>query len=367
MISEHLVDRLVCAKYIFESGADVLDRGTPYAAGVAVLAFQDAAEMVLRVIAEHLHAQIKDHSAFSQILDEIDKAAPGKLTHRTALLQLNKARVNFKHLALAPRDEDVVKFRRDLDGFFPTATNAYLGLDFSSLSLSSLISHRRTRNWLQRAEKAFDAERYGECLACCAASVEVFESYQRRSSAVDRRRVNLRVQTDSRDVMLLARDVSNELQEQLSDIQHQVDMIGAGISYADYRRFRDLTPGVSIYGSGKLEFQSRGSSSASAEAALFCLGFSRTMILRMEGQYKRPNLFAARGGKRKYVTIAVAPVIVYPCEEGVDVEVIEELGVGVELVAFSDVHYDKPGYASILYQNDCAYVAIEGIRPLGES
>ena len=367
MISEHLVDRLVCAKYIFESGADVLDRGTPYAAGVAVLAFQDAAEMVLRVIAEHLHAQIKENTAFNQILDEIDKVSPGKLTHRTALNQLNKARVNFKHLALAPRDEDVVKFRRDLDGFFASATNAYLGLDFSSLSLSSLISHRRTRNWLQRAEKAFEAEQYRGCLECCAASAHIFQSYQEHSSARDRRGIDLRVSSDSMDVLRLARDVSNGLQDRLSDIQDQIDMIGAGISYADFRRFQDLTPRVSIYGNGRLEFQWRNSSPANADSALFCIGFVRTMILKQQGQYKRPNLFAGRGGQQRYVTIAVAPVIVHPRDKVEDIEVIEELGIGVELTAYGNARYDLPGHVAILYQSDCAYISIESVRALNES
>ncbi|MDD1422838.1 hypothetical protein MEO40_27835, partial [Dolichospermum sp. ST_sed1] len=54
---------------------EVLDRGGYFADGMAVLGFQDSAEMFLRVIAEFLHANIKDGSAFNQIIDEIDKVS----------------------------------------------------------------------------------------------------------------------------------------------------------------------------------------------------------------------------------------------------------------------------------------------------
>ncbi len=361
MISEQLVDRLVCAKYIFESGVDALDRGDQYAAGIAVLAFQDAAEMVLRVVAEHLHAQVKENSAFNQILDEIEKVAPGKLTHRTALNQINKARVNFKHLALAPRDEDIVKFRRDLDRFFAVTTNAYLGLDFSSLSLSSLISHKRTRNWIKRAERAFEDERYKECIDFCSLGVHIFQKYKERSSEDIHRSPSFHFSGGSMELAQLARYIESEFQERLSDIQHQIDLIGAGISYADYQRFEDLAPSVYLTGDGKPHFSSRSDQSASADSALFCVMFTRMLILRLQSQYRRPNRFVERGGKRRYVTNSPANVIVYPLKDSEDIEVIEELGVGVELTAFGDTRYDQPGYFAILYQGDCAYVAINNV------
>ncbi len=66
-ISKELIDRLVCAKYLFMRGIELLERSGTYADGLTVLHFQDAAEMCLRVIAEHLHCSIKENIAFNQI------------------------------------------------------------------------------------------------------------------------------------------------------------------------------------------------------------------------------------------------------------------------------------------------------------
>src|SRR5690349_12858848 len=110
MVSQPILDRLVCAKYLFDHSTDVLFQAKPYSAGMAALNLQDAAEMVLRAIAEHLNVSVSDNSPFNKLIDDIDRKGVGTLSHRTALNQLNKARVGFKHVGLEPREPDVRKF-----------------------------------------------------------------------------------------------------------------------------------------------------------------------------------------------------------------------------------------------------------------
>lgn len=366
MVREEIIDRLVCAKYIFESGIEVLDRGAPYAAGLAVLAFQDAVEMALRAIAEHIHAQIKENAPFNHILDEIEKVDHAKLTHRTALNQLNKARVNFKHLGLAPRDDDVRKFRRDLEGFFPNATEAFFSLDFSSLSLSSLIVHRRTRNWVKNAEDYLTEGDYDNCFAACALAVEVFQkNHQQGDEDAYRRRMNLRVSGDSIEVARAIAGVAEEVQKQLDAIHQQLGLIGSGISYNDHKQFDDLTPAVMLTGDGRPHFTRRRSRPATLEDALFCTGFARNLILKLQKQYRR-NKFAPQPGSRKFLTAKLTKMVVYPPKDGGDVEVIVDIPAGQELSAYGDRRYDKPGHVAIFYQGDCAYVDSEAVKPIEE-
>ena len=142
-VNKEIIDRLICAKYMFQHGNELLERGGPFSDGLTILLFQDSVEMCLRAIAEHHHCSIKDNIAFNQIIDEIDKTGKGVLTHRTALNQLNKARLNFKHFGLQTKHEDVVKFRRDLEAFFPAALSTFLDLSYDSISLIDLVEHYR--------------------------------------------------------------------------------------------------------------------------------------------------------------------------------------------------------------------------------
>lgn len=367
MVREELIDRLVCAKYIFESGVETLERSAPYASGLAVLAFQDAVELVLRAIAEHVHAQLKENSPFNQILDEIEKCHPGKLTHRSALNQLNKARVNFKHLGLAPRDEDTRKFRRDLEGFFPNVVKTFLDLDFSNLSLSSIIIHCRTRNWVKRAEACLIAGEYEACIGGCAVAVEVFQkNLQRGDEDIYGRRLHLRTHVQSLELARAVSEVVEDVQEQLDAIHHQLSLVGSGISYNDYKQFDDLTPGVMLTGDGRPHLTSRRSAAATYEKALFCTGFARNLILKLQSQYRR-NRFAPQPGERMFRTIRAADIIVYPPKDGREIEVIETLGSGVELSAYGDQRYDQANHIAIYYQGDCAYIESAAVMLVEQS
>jgi hypothetical protein len=60
-VNKSLLTPLICSKYIFHKGIDILEKGGPFSSGLAVLHFQDSVEMVLRAIAEHLHCTLKDN------------------------------------------------------------------------------------------------------------------------------------------------------------------------------------------------------------------------------------------------------------------------------------------------------------------
>lgn len=354
MVREELIDRLVCSKYIFESSIETLERCAPYASGLAVLGFQDAVELVLRAIAEHTHAQLKENSAFNQILDEIDKTRPGKLTHRSALNQLNKARNNFKHLGLAPRDEDARKFRRDLEGFFPNAVNAFLDLDYSSLSLSSTIVHRRTRNWVKTAEESLNSGDYQKCLGACAIAVEIFEKNRELGNQDEYERRLRTFYHDSLEQAVASSRIFEEVQKQLDAIYHHLNLVGSGISYSEYKQFEDLTPPVMMTADG-CPHLTLGSGPAKYEEALFCTGFARNLILRLQNQYRR-NRFAPRPAERKFLTTKAAEIIAYQPRKDRAIEVIEAVDIGKELLAYGDQRYDSPEYIAIHYQGDRAYI-----------
>jgi len=347
-LNKQLLDRLICSKYIFSKGVNVLDRGGPFSSGLAILHFQDAVEMVLRIIAEHLHCSLKENAAFNQIIDSIDSLGSEKIIHRSALNQLNKARINFKHFGLEPKHEDVIKFRRDLEGFFPNVLKSFLDVDFYLISLTNLIDHRRTENFLNKAEKLIQDMNYRESICSSAIAFAIFNSHYNKEPEKYRRDPFRRVEdTDLKKWV-------EGIEELVLGQQAQLNLIMNGINLADYRRFQRCVPIVHLTMAGTYRvvyLGGRGQLEPSLETALFCFNFVIDAILIMKAN-KLPSKYPDQEPVRKFKVIKESPIIVWP---GNDQEIIRFTEIGEILYARHE-RSDKAGYITIILDGDDAFV-----------
>jgi len=364
-----ILDRFVCAKYLFLSGIESLDRGGPYAAGLAVLSFQDAVELLLRTIAEHFHAPAKENAAFNQVLDDVEKACGQSLTHRTALIQLNHSRVKFKHHGLLPRDEDARKFRNDLEGFFPSVLKSTVDLRFDELSLASLVRHTRTGNWLRKAEQLLSVDNFEDSIEASAISFAVFQHTQQARHDWHSLESALRAsESRGRSDHHLHPGVyrlAEEVEKKVAKLHEQLDLVSRGIDYDQFRRFTDLTPNVSLSAAGILWIVDRRSRDASTyDNALFCTSFVTRFLLKLQDVYRQQEYFRAPT-TAQFRVIQKASIIVWPGDKNGD-ETIREVDPGAELVGY-DEKLDKPGYVAIVQDDECAFIAsecVERISPL---
>lgn len=352
-LGKELLNRLVCAKYIFHRGVDILDRGGPFYSGLSVLNFQDSAEMVLRVIAEHLHCPLKENAPFNQILDAIDSRGDKKITHRIPLNQLNKARVNFKHFGLEPKDVDVMKFRKDLEAFFPIAISSFLDIHFESISLTSLIGHRRTENFLNEAERLIVEGKYEAVIRATAIAFTIFRSHY-NTDRDDFWRDPFRRFKDHD----LERWADN-IEEAVAQQQSQLNLIMDGINLSDYRRFQRYTPVVHLTMAGTYEVLYTGhgdSADLSRDIALFCHRFAIEAILLMKNNQLPPR-FPIQEPERQLRVIEKSAVIVWPCE---DPEIIRYAEKG-EILQGRSKKQDKPNYIAIIQDEDDAYIEKDAV------
>jgi len=316
-----------------------------------VLHFHDAAEMALRVIAEYLNCSLKENAAFNQIIDAIDSISNSKISHRIALNQINKSRINFKHFGLEPKYEDAYKFSCDLEGFFPVALNSFLDIDFYSISLASLIGHVRTENFLNDAERLIGENKYLESISASAAAFEIFCSHYKMKLGKYRRNRFLRLQSTDPS---LERWI-DKIDQVIEDQQSKLDLIILGINLADYRRFKKYTPGVHLTNAGTLHISPRGFGAAVTEAkeiALFCHRFVIDAILAMKTN-QFPTSSSLRESKRYFRVVKRVPIIVWPCDKP---EVIRYAEEGESLIGGAQ-HRDKSEHYAILQDSDDAYIA----------
>lgn len=363
MVQPEIISRVACAKYIFIAGVETLDRGAPFASGLAVLAFQDAVEMMLRAVAEHLHAQIKEHSPFLQIIDEIDKVAEVRITHRSALNQLNKARVGFKHEGLEPRDEVARKFRSDLEAFFPSLLKSFLGIDYERISLVSLIARIRIRNWMQESEKLLMADDYEKSIACSAVAMTL---YLKTRNFNDRDRDLKRIVTLNFDQSKVGfyremAELAAAIEEQFSVFDQQLDLIGHGVAYGDYQRYLTLAPTVLITATQRVDVSFHRRGSYSHDDAHFCFTFVQGTILKLQKQYTVKPRYGPRSTGSKLVTTVPTQIIVFPVKQGEVPEVLLDLAAGSELEECSGGS-GVEGFQKVLIDGEGAYVSLESVK-----
>ena len=354
-IGKELINRIICAKYLFHRGISILDQRGPFSSGRAVLHFQDSAEMVLRVIAEHLHCSIKESTYFNQIINDIDKQTDKNLTHRSALNQLNNARVNFKHFGLEPKIEDVLKFRNDLESFFPTSIKTFLNIDFESISLTNLIGHKRTENFLNRAEQLIYDGDYKNSICSTAIAFTIFRSHLSTGDYDYRRDPLRRLNIEDSELG----NWVDEIEEIVADHQVKLNLISDGISLSDYRLFQKYTPNVNLSEAGTYEviYLAFGQPiEPTQEIALFCHRFAIDAILIMKTNQLPPR-FPIIEAKRKLRVTKECTIIVWPCE---DPEIIRYAEEG-EIVIGRAEHFDKSNYIAIVQDDDSAYIEGDGV------
>lgn len=377
-VEPKLIDRLVCSKYLMQRGKEVLDSESNFSAGLAVLNFQDAVELALRVIAEHHNVSLKENEAFNNIIDKIDKKVIGlglnKVSNRVSLNQLNKTRVNFKHYAIRPESEDIKGLVKDVETFLINDINHYLGLDYSRLSLISLVKHIRSKNWLLRAEEYLEKEYYLESSACSRIAFEITKKYNPyRSLWVDRTfdgiEHKLKRSRDSRrDLIELARLADKEVK----NIKDHIDILFEGIDPYSYKKFIIHTPEVSLSMVNTIirpDFDKEGKINKwyreqlpnnDFSLANFCLRFALDSIIKFEEQ-KLPPKYERPKPKRKYEVKEDSQIIIYPKND----EVLRKALKGEILSAYD---YSNKGeidnFVRIFDGGMQAYISSEAVKKI---
>lgn len=160
-----MIEQVLIAKRIFLIGKSYSRQSEPLSAGLAISLFQDAVEQLTWCIAKHRDLGVKDIEAFTALLDKIEKSSEDTLPHKAKMLELNKARVGFKHYGNLPASSESEKFRSYTYDFLVVASQRFLGVDFEQVSLASLISDSKVRGHIEAAERNLAAEQIKEAVS----------------------------------------------------------------------------------------------------------------------------------------------------------------------------------------------------------
>jgi len=125
---------------------------------------QDAVEIFLFAVAEHLGVSLKEKGGFDGYFDQINSKTGKELPFRPRLNALNKTRVNSKHYGVQPERKEVQGFLTVAGEFFEEVSRDLLGVEFARISLVHLISNEKIGQALADANEAFIQGRFGDVL-----------------------------------------------------------------------------------------------------------------------------------------------------------------------------------------------------------
>ena len=132
-------------------GASFAERSDPVSSGMAISFFQDSVEMYIWALIKEKSITVKDGSSFTANMEILTKAGI-TLPHTAKLLELNKARVGFKHYGNLPAVDEAVKFQSYVEDFLRESFKNHFSRDFDQTSLVDLVSFPEVREQLKKAE-----------------------------------------------------------------------------------------------------------------------------------------------------------------------------------------------------------------------
>jgi hypothetical protein len=150
-----MLPQLLLSKRLVLEGKCFAERGVPISCGLAISLFQDSVELYLWGLIKERDVPVNENSGFTRYLDAFANNAIS-IPFKTRLLELNKARVSFKHYGILPAHNEAAKFKQFTETFLYTAMNEHFGIDYEMLSLVDLVGYENVRNELRNAEASIE-------------------------------------------------------------------------------------------------------------------------------------------------------------------------------------------------------------------
>lgn len=286
MNTDEITKRLAFIKYLYGIGQEQAKKSEPMC-WAAILTFHDAVELFLQLVAEYvkLNERIKDirFMEYWALLEPCLKTmGKPELTQKISMERLNKARVDFKHYGNPPSKNTITgDFLVNTQNFFEENALAVFAHKFDDVSLLELVNCKDAKNELKKAEISMNANKFEEALnAVAKAFVKLIDDYeQRKTDKWGNSPFNLGKNVTFYERDKFGRDMEKFIdatESSLEALSEAVKIIGFGIDYKRYAKFKTLTPYVYHYVGGDYDvgdLDEEISKNLTRDDVSFCIDF----------------------------------------------------------------------------------------------
>lgn len=267
-------------------------------AALAVLTFHDSIELFLHLAAEHVDAQrgqlgknrmLKFEEYFGIINEAMSRneaMSADRLVHQAAITRLNDARIALKHHGTPTARHAVEQLGAEVTRFFEDNTPLVFGIEYRTISMVNLVTCEPARLSLQKAEDHLaDGNTEGAQVATATAFAQLIRDYEQRATSRYGRSPFAFGDTFAFDSSQFRNpslfyteqhQFEDRLMKSVQALQEAMKIVGLGIDYRRYTKFRLLTPGVRFgHGPDPVVFKRGGTQAQppSLEACRFSFDF----------------------------------------------------------------------------------------------
>ena len=283
-MDELIIKRLAIVKHLYQQGLALSYESEP-TNGLCLLPFHDSIEMFMKICADVNGVKIDRSTKFMDYFSKLPN-----LQYSSQMQNLNNRRVALKHHGEIPSSLDIEIARANTTEFFELNTPLYFDIEFSDISLTSLIKYSSVAEWLNKANDAYKKDEFVEsiCLSHVAfqellLSHDEDKSYFYESpfSAVKECKHFFR---DTKIDYQLDENIK-KIKKDLLSIDDALTIIGLGIDYKQYIKFKLLSPYINIWpekGGRKFEWLPKENILANSRNASFCYDFVISCALNLQ-------------------------------------------------------------------------------------
>ena len=283
-MDELIIKRLAIVKHLYKQGLALSYESEP-TNGLCLLPFHDSIEMFMKICADDKSVKIDRSTKFMDYFSKLPN-----LQCSSQMQNLNNKRVALKHHGEIPSSLDIEIARANATEFFELNTPVYFDIEFSDISLTSLIKYSSVAEWLNKANDAFKKDEFEEsiCLSHVAfqellLSHEEDKSYFYESpfSAVKECKHFFR---DTKINHQLDENI-NKIKKDLMSIDDALTIIGLGIDYKQYTKFKLLSPYINVWpekGGRKYDWHPKANIVANSRNSSFCCDFVISCALNLQ-------------------------------------------------------------------------------------
>ena len=153
--------QIMLTKRLYLEASSFAVRHDAVSSGIAISMFQDAIELYIWTLIKERNLSAKDQAGLVSHIECLQKASIN-IPNAAKLLELNKARVGFKHYGNLPARSEIKKFQSYVEEFFRLAMLEHFGIKFDTLSLVDLVGNENVRTHLKLAEEKISLTEHQE-------------------------------------------------------------------------------------------------------------------------------------------------------------------------------------------------------------
>ncbi len=173
----NVIKKVQMVKLIFDLATDCFKiQENTEKIGVGIILIQDAVELFILALCEHVGADNKPNMPLGELIGKLEAKINKTIILKSQILNINKQRVNIKHLGFLPNISNCLDFIVNTRTFFQENSEVILKCSFDSITLIDLIKKDSVKKLLQKSQENLLNGEYKECqINCRKALYNIFE------------------------------------------------------------------------------------------------------------------------------------------------------------------------------------------------